>query len=200
MDKVSFSNARVKNLAMMALFTALVVVLQFVGAFIHLGFFSVSLVLVPIVIGAAMCGPWAGAWLGGVFGLVVLISGDAGLFLPVNPAGTVITVMLKGILSGLSAGAVYALLEKKSTFVAVVAAAIVCPVVNTGVFILGCLVFFLDFCVEYAESFGVTGNAVVVVLVFFVGLNFFFELGVNVVLAGVIERLIKLGKRTLKKS
>ena len=46
-----------------AILTAIVIVLQFLGAFIKLGPFSVSAVLVPIVIGAATCGVGIGAWL-----------------------------------------------------------------------------------------------------------------------------------------
>ena len=51
-----------------AIFTAIVVVLQLLGSFVRFGPFSVSLVLIPIVVGAAMYGAGAGAWLGFVFG------------------------------------------------------------------------------------------------------------------------------------
>ena len=48
-----------KRLVMTAFLVVIVVVLQYMGSFIHLGTFSVSLVLVPIVIGAALYGPAA---------------------------------------------------------------------------------------------------------------------------------------------
>ena len=133
-----------KTLVLAAIMTALVVILQFMGAFIKFGPFSISLVLIPIVIGAATCGAGVGAWLGFVFGVVVLISGDAAAFLAVNVPGTVLTVLVKGTAAGLAAGVVYQLIEKKSRFAAVIAAAIVCPVVNTGVFLAGCALFFAD--------------------------------------------------------
>ncbi|MBO5326582.1 MAG: ECF transporter S component, partial [Clostridia bacterium] len=57
-----------RKLTLGAMLTALVVVLQLVGSFIRFGPFSISLVLIPIVIGAATCGPYIGAWLGLVFG------------------------------------------------------------------------------------------------------------------------------------
>ena len=66
-----------RTLTGMALLTAVVVILQFLGAFVRFGPFSISLVLIPIVVGAALYGPLAGAWFGFVFGLVVLLSGDA---------------------------------------------------------------------------------------------------------------------------
>ena len=95
---------RTQKLALAAILTALVAVLQFLGAFIHIGPFSVSLVLIPIVIGAALCGWQIGAWLGLVFGITVLLSGDASSFLAVSIPGTVGTVLVKGIACGAAAG------------------------------------------------------------------------------------------------
>jgi thiamine transporter ThiT len=54
-------NISIKQLTLGAMLTALVVVLQLVGSFIRFGPFSISLVLIPIVIGAATCGPYIGA-------------------------------------------------------------------------------------------------------------------------------------------
>ena len=131
-----------ETLVLAALMTALVVILQFMGSFVRLGPFQCSLVLMPIVVGAAMCGPKVSAWLGFVFGMVVLLNGDAAAFLTVNAIGTVITVLAKGTLCGLCAGLVYNLLKEKNKYLAVFAAAIVCPIVNTGVFLIGCFLFF----------------------------------------------------------
>ena len=63
--KADMSNlSKVKNLTLLALMTALVVVFQLIAAFIPLGFNVGALCLIPIVIGAALLGPWAGAWRG----------------------------------------------------------------------------------------------------------------------------------------
>ena len=105
-------NSKTKKLVGIALFTAIVVVLQMLGGAIRFGTFQISLVLVPIVVGAAVFGWKAGTWLGFVFGLVVLLNGDAAPFLAVNAFGTIITVLAKGALCGLAAGAVYTLFEK----------------------------------------------------------------------------------------
>ena len=102
---------QIETLALGAVLTALVIILQFMGSFIRFGMFSVSLVLVPIVIGAAMCGIKVAAWLGFVFGAVVLLSGDAAPFMSISLYGTVITVLAKGIGCGLAAGFVYKLLN-----------------------------------------------------------------------------------------
>ena len=103
-----------KKIAGVGLLTAVVVVLQLLGSFIHFGPFSISLVLIPIVVGASLYGVLSGAWLGLAFGITVLISGNAAAFLAVNPGGTVVTVLLKGALAGLLAGAVYKAIEKKT--------------------------------------------------------------------------------------
>lgn len=86
------------------LLAAIAAVLQFVGSAIRFGPFSVSLVLIPIVLGAALYGWGMGCWLGLVFGAVVLLSGDAGLFLAADPGGAIVTVLSKGIACGAAAG------------------------------------------------------------------------------------------------
>ena len=183
-----------KTLVGIGLFTAIVVVLQLLAVGLRaLGLFSISLVLVPIVVGAAVSGWKSGAWLGFVFGVAVLLSGDANAFLTVNVVGTVVTVLLKGTLCGLCAGLVYKLLEKNKT-VAVFAAAAICPIVNTGVFLLGCLVFFLETITGWAALYGFE-NVGAYMIFGLTGANFLIELGVNLVLAPVITRLIKIGKK-----
>ena len=91
------------KLAIGGILTAIVIVLQFIGSSIKFGTFSISLILIPVVLGAALCGPIVSAWLGFVFGVVVLLSGDASLFLAISVPGTIVTVLLKGTLCGLFA-------------------------------------------------------------------------------------------------
>lgn len=183
-----------RTLTGLALFTAIVVALQFLGAFIRFGPFSISLVLIPIVVGAALYGPAAGAWLGFVFGLVVLLSGDAAPFLAVNPLGTVLTVLIKGAGSGLCAGLVYRAPEKTNEWLAVILAAVTAPVVNTGIFLLGCVLFFMPTVTEWATAMGFpnVGNYMIFGLV---GANFLFELLFNILLSPVIVRLTKIGRQ-----
>lgn len=182
-----------KNLALGAILTALVIVLQLLGQFIKFGPASVSLVLVPIIIGASVCGPAISAWLGLVFGVVVLFT-DAVAFMSINVVGTIVTVLLKGVLCGLVAGLIYKLFEKKNLYLGVVFSAIVCPIVNTGIFLLGCYLFFFDTIREWGLSAGFT-NVGEYMIVGLVGLNFIFELLVNVVLSPIIVRLINIRKR-----
>ena len=178
----------------MGLFTAIIVALQMLASAIKFGPFSITLVLAPIVIGAALYGIGAGAWLGLTFGVTVLISGDAAAFLTINPIGTVLTVIAKGMVAGIVAAVIYKAIEKKNKTVAVVAAGIACPIVNTGIFLIGCYLFFQDWLIAV---FGTTGFATVITGL--VSVNFAVELGINMLLASVIVRIIDLGKKQLAK-
>ena len=187
---------KIQRMTILAVFTALIIGLQWLGSFIRFGPFSISLVLVPLVIAAILEGPLAGAYLGGIFGLAVFLSGDAAAFLTVSVPGTVLTVMLKGILAGFAAGAVYKLLKNHNKYVAMIVAAVICPIVNTLVFILGCFAFFWGTLQEWGSSLGFT-NTFVYLIVGMIGLNFLLELLVNLVFSPAIVRVIDIGKTKL---
>ncbi len=191
MEKTRKRAMSTKNLVMYAVLTAIVVILQFMGSFIKLGPFSISLVLVPIVIGSALLGFKAGAWLGFVFGVTVLISGDAAAFLAVDVFGTVLTVLIKGALAGLFTGLIYKLARPKGLYVAIIVSAIVCPIVNTGIFLIGCGLFFMETIRAWGEALGFasTGNYIIYGLV---GGNFLFEMLINIILSPAIVRLLKV--------
>jgi uncharacterized membrane protein len=188
------TKAQTQKVALGAIFAAIVILLQFVGSAIRLGPFSITLVLVPIVLGSALCGFKIGGFLGLVFGAVVLISGDAAAFLAVSVPGTVITVLLKGILCGLVAGLVYNALKNKNQYLAVSLSAIVCPLVNTGVFLLGCFAFFMETVAEWGASLGFE-NTGAYMIYGLVGVNFLIEIAVNIILAPVILRILKIVKK-----
>lgn len=169
----------VRQLVLAAMLTAIVVVLQILGNFIQLTpFLSISLVLVPVVIGAALLGPWVGLWLGFVFGMTVLLAHGADFFLAYDPAATIVVVLVKGSAAGFFAGLVYRLLEKRNQYLAVIVAAVICPTVNTGIFLIGCVLFF-------TEIFPISWVIIA---------NYGLELAVNVLLAPVILRLVNLGR------
>lgn len=187
-------NTKTKNMVGIGLFTAIVVVLQLMGGGIRVGsMFSISLVLVPIVVGAAVYGWKAGGLLGFVFGVAVLLSGDAAAFMAVDQLGTVATVLLKGTACGLVAGLCYKFFSRWNSLLAVVAAAVVCPVVNTGIFLLGCKLFFYETVSAWGAAAGFE-NAASYMFLGLAGVNFLLELGANIVLAPVISRLIRIGK------
>ncbi len=178
-----------------ALMTALVVVFQLLATYTAIfGPFSAALALLPIIIGAALCGPAIGAWLGLVFGLVVLLTGGAALFWPFSDYGTIITVLCKGAACGFAAGAAFRLLEKTHFTLATVVAALLCPLVNTGVFLLGCAVFFLPSADAIAAVLSLPVSGMAVFWALATG-NFLFEVGLCAVLSPLMLRLITMKKR-----
>lgn len=179
------------------LLTAIVVVLQFVSMALRFSMFSITLTLVPIIVGAALYDWKTGAWLGLVFGAAVLLTGDAAAFLAINVPGTIIVVLLKGAMAGLLAGVVYRLLAKKNEILAVIAASITAPVTNTGIFLIGCRLFFFDTVKAWGEGLGFE-NTFLYMIIGLVGINFLIELGVNLVLSPTIVTIIKIGRKQIK--
>lgn len=190
-------NKQTKNMVGVALLMALVVVMQFVGGMIPpIGGFTISLVLIPIVIGAAVYGPGAGAILGATFGVIVFINcvtgtdpGGAMVF-QASPVLCFLVVMGKGTLAGLCAGLVYKLAAHKNAYVAMLLAAIVCPVVNTGVFVACMLLFFNEVLTAWAAG----ASLVSYILTGLILANFVPELIINIVFSPASVRLSKLAK------
>ena len=176
---------KIKRMVGIAILIAIVIVLQLLGQFIKLGPVSITLVLLPIVVGAAVYGPSAGAILGLAFSIVVLLQPDTAFFYGMNVFGTVVTVIVKGTMSGWLAGLTYRAFAAKRPTLGVALAAVVCPIVNSGLFFLGCLVFF-------AEPLAATGieNVVMHVITAFIGFNFIAEFLTNVLCCPVIVRLL----------
>ena len=178
-------NTKIHRMVGIGILSAIVVVLQLLGSFIRFGPVSVSLVLIPIVVGAAMYGPGSGAFLGAVFSIVVLMQPDTAFFYGVSFFGTVITVLVKGSVAGYLAGLVFQKVSGKGQLLAVILAAMTCPLVNTGLFIVGSRLFFWDALTELGG-----GNAVVFLFTVMIGANFIAEFVTNLVCSPVILRIL----------
>ena len=174
--------------------TAVVIVVYLLTMGISVGPFNITFALIPIVVGAALSGWATGGWLGLVFGAMVLFTGGANAFLVINVPGTIITVLVKGAAAGLVPGLIYSALEKKNRWAATICAA--APIVNTGIFLLGCLAFFMGTINEWAAGAGIE-NAGVYMVTVFVGVNFLVELGANLLLSSVIVRIVDIVKNKL---
>ena len=187
-------NKKISIMTGVALLMALVVVLQLMGGMIPpVGGFTISLVLIPIVLGAALYGPGVGALLGTVFGIVVVIGcitgtdvGGAMVF-QANPVLCILVVLGKGTLAGLVSGLVYKLFRYWNGYIAMVLAAIVCPVVNTGTFILCMMTFFKDVLAVWAGG----GEIIAYVLSGLVLCNFVPELIINVLFSPFGQRIVQ---------
>lgn len=180
--------SKIRRMVEMAALIAVIVVLQAVATFVKIGPFPITLTLIPIVLGATLYGPKTGAVLGGAFGVVVLImvitGADPGgnLLWQVNPLLTALLCLLKGILAGFVAGIVNLGVKKINAYAGVICAAVVCPIVNTGIFIAGMALFFHATLVSWAGD----TNVVYYALIGLTGINFLIEFIANAVMGPVL--------------
>lgn len=192
----------IETLVGTALLAALVILLQFfVSIPSPIPGYTITLSLVPIMLGAILYGPTCGSILGGVFGAVVciqVVTGLAGplstLMLQQTPVVTLLICMLKGILAGLGAGWIFkALKNTKARKVGIILSAVSCPLINTGIFVAALFVFYYELMTASAAD-STFANTVTFILFGIVGFNFFIELAVNVLLVPIVLRLTSILK------
>ena len=191
MNKNEFFSAR--RVTYLAILLALVIALQTFGGTINIGPVQFNFTLVPIVLGAILLGPTCGLILGLACGIVVLIQVILGLvpFYTLiwtgTPVPAALTCVIKTTAAGYISGWAYKLLQKKNDYVAIFVASALVPIVNTGLCIIGCM-FMWDAIASIAGGSGMLGFIVVSL----VGVNFFVELGVNLLVAPALHRVIKI--------
>ena len=194
---------KTQSLVVTALFAAIIAVLQLFVVIPPIGAAYITLSLVPIVLGAVLYGQVYGAILGLVLGLCVVYQViftpdpfSAAMF-QLLPAVTVILCLVKTTVAGFVSGLVYKLLCKKNKTVAVFTASALCPIIKTGLYLTGVLVFFGDLVGGAASE---AGKTVIMFIVSGVILtNFIPELIVNMVLAPVIIRVSEIASKLIKR-
>ena len=86
-------------------------------------------------------------------------------------------------------------LQHKNQMFATALAAIVCPVVNTGLFCLGAVAVFKPLLLGWASAFGYAETELAAyVFVGLIGVNFLLEVLINVILSPVVVRILKIRK------
>jgi uncharacterized membrane protein len=195
MKRNSFSS---KQIAGLGVLLALVIALQAFSATIPLGTL-LNFALVPIVLGAITFGATAGAFLGLACGIVVLaqvIAGGSPFYVLIwtnDPIVTALTCLVKTTVAGFVAGYSYTWLEKKNKLVATFVTAGIVPVLNTALFILGCL-----FMTNSVYGMADGQNVLIFILVGLVGFNFFFEFAFNLLFSPAIHRVIAIVQKSFK--
>ncbi len=186
------------KLVQLAILSGLIILLQLYFVIPLPGTLTLSLVLVPIVVGAVLFGAKSGALLGGVFGVLVsvmAVQGQLGLLtnmmVAYNPILTIAVCMLKGIGAGFVPGLI-AKAFKKQQFIGILLAAASAPLVNTGIFVLGMLTIFKGVMMDFAGQIGMGGtSAVYFAVVVLVGVNFIIEFAANLILSPAIASIVK---------
>lgn len=187
------SESKVFRLVGISILAAIIIVLQVVATYFPTKPFAITLALIPIIIGSAVFGELAGAFLGGVFSVVVLVMCATGqdvggaMVWNANPFLCILVCMLKGVLAGYVSGLLYRLISRKNSLLATVVAGIAAPIVNTGIFILGLAICFRPLLYAWAGE----SDVVYYLLFTLTGINFLVELGVNMVLSPIIVRILK---------
>lgn len=188
---------KIQKTTTLAILTAIVIIFQLLGSFIHIGPVNLCLVLIPIAIGAILTGPKGGAFLGFVLGAITyFVNGMLGfeltpftsILFAAQPIATAVICFGKGILAGLCTGLVYRAFEKKNKNLAVFLAAATTPIVNTGIFILGGLLLVYG---TLSANFVEIGKTVISFLIIScAGGNFIAEFIANIIVAPAINTIV----------
>lgn len=176
----------VRNIPYIAILAAIEIVLQFIGNNIAFGPVSINLSLIPMALGAILFGPWCGLFLGLLNSIFVLMAPSTMLFYNISVVGTFVTVLVKSSAAGFIGGLIYMALKKKN-LLATIVTSISLPVINTGLFVVGSLLFFRSF---LEENVGTFTNIYEFLFIGMIGWNFIFELGTSIVLVYPIYRII----------
>ena len=195
----------VLKLVQLALLAAIVIVFQMMGSFIHIGPTSVSLVLIPIVLGGILLGPLYGGILGLLFGAITLWAGISAsdfftnVLFTSQPFATALICLGKGTLAGVGAGYAYKALKGLNKLAASFFAAAAAPIINTGLFILGGLTLVNGTLEANLATFGAEGATVTYFLVIgCAGLNFIAEFALNLIIAPAINTIVNAVSRRIK--
>ncbi len=208
---------KTKRLVQISMLSAIIVVLQLLGTLLT-GFtgLPMSFVLIPIVVGTIVIGPNAGAILGGVFGLITMFMGLFGLdaftgilmfnFGPWKMIVVILLCLVKAILAGYGAGWLYKLLMRlfkgKYVTLSTVLSSVSAPIVNTGIFIIGMLLFFFNdmgsIQLELAKLGGadvsgfIAQNSVKFIFLGLAGWNFVSEFIINLIISPAVVRVVDI--------
>lgn len=193
-------NQKIKKMVTMSLLIAIIFILQMTAGMLPTlpGGAQLSFVLIPIVLGAALFGPVSGAVLGAVFGLIVFYFSATGAdsvgfaIFQENPIGCFLICVGKSTVAGFLAGIVYKLAVKINGYFAMLCASIVCPAVNTGLFMASVAVFFKDTLFESAPGAYTAIISIFGVILLF---NAIPELIINVLFSPAGQRILRVIKK-----
>lgn len=183
--------------------------------YIPIGTINLNFGLVPIVMAGILLGPAVGGFIGAVSGIVTMIqvfttpANPLYVFLvSTNPLMASLLCIVKTGAAGLLSGLVYKLIigagknaghKRLIRVISSTVAAVVCPVVNTGIFVLGMFTVFGN-ALKADPVFDVAsaGGLAVFIFVGLVGLNFFVELISTVVITPPLNEAV-FASKLLKK-
>jgi len=191
------SNLSVRTLKMvqMAILAAIMLLMAFTPiGYLKTAGIEISFMMIPVVVGAIIIGPGAGAVLGGVFGATSFIqcfgmSVFGAALLAINPLLTFIVCMIPRILMGWLAGLVFKGLSKisKNKLMSFGVSSLSGALFNTIFFMIFLIVFFGN--TEYIKGFQGELSLIPFILAF-IGINGLIEAIVCFVIGAAISRAL----------
>ncbi len=181
-----------KKLVMYGLLTAIIILMAFtpLGYLKTLGL-EITFITIPVIVGAVVLGPGAGAFLGGVFGLTSFAQAFSGQFgqalLAVSVVNTFIVCVIPRILMGWCCGLIFKAFKNKNNVAAYFTASISGALLNTLFFMSALMIFFGNS--EYIKGLQGSNNIIVFVGVF-VGVQGLIEAAVAAVAGTAISRAV----------
>lgn len=196
MNKGIFAS-KSRQITYFAVLTALTIVLQLVGNTARIGIVTLNFSLVPIVLSGLLLGVWYGAALGAITGFIILLNngvlgadGFTNVLFATDPVVIILVCILKTAVAGAVCALIYRALKNKNEYLGVFLSSASVPIVNSGLFAVG---MFLIIPSLIKAGFMTEGdNAFSVVVLGFIGLNFVFELGLNLIVAPALYRVVKV--------
>jgi uncharacterized membrane protein len=174
--------------------------LHFSGiGYIKAGAIDMTIMLVPVIIGAISLGAGAGAVLGGIFGFtVILLPTTQSFFMPMDAVGTVVLcVYVRGIMLGFISGIIFKWLNKldKQRVWSFEITGMLTALLNTFLFVAGALVIYgnnPDF-LSFLHDLGFatySKTKILTALFAIVGIQAIIEAAICALIAGVAAKAV----------
>ena len=183
----------------MALLIAIILIMAFTPiGYIKTFGLEITLIVVPVAVGAVVLGPAAGAILGGVFGLTSFIqcfgmSAFGAMLLSINPEGTFVVCFVTRLVMGWLTGLIAQGLKKVKALkgASVFIANLCCPLLNTLLFMTTLILFFYqtEFIQGLAKNMKVANPFAFVIA--FVGVNGLVEAAACFVVGSAITKALQ---------
>ncbi|MBQ8197097.1 MAG: ECF transporter S component [Clostridia bacterium] len=186
-----------KNIALLGVLIALVIVLQLFASAIPMFGVTLNFSLIPIALAGILLGVWGGTIVGFTCGLVLFITtavlgqepSTAFLF-QTNPVILTVICIGKTTLAGLVSGLLYKLISNRSEFFAVTVGSIIIPIINTGIYMLG-MVLMKQSVADFLSLSSASASVVFVGVFALIWLNFVLEIAITTIFTPLIHRVLK---------
>lgn len=153
-------NEKIRRLVQLGMLVALLLIFSFTPlGYLRIGMVEITFNMIPVLIGAIVIGPGAGAILGGIFGITSFVqcfgtSAFGTLLYGVDPFFTIVLCFVPRILAGWIPGVVFRAFSKagKTGIFSFGLSGFLGSFLNTSLFVGGFCLFFRDTMLGMAES------------------------------------------------